>query len=187
MTLATLFSMIVDFAILLVFLRFLMQLASIDRFNPVVIATTKATLVIDLLSKTIPTVSKGRVNLAALVVIVVLYLMKIAGVAHLTGEGIYSPVHLLLLTFVSMIQSLITFCRYLIFASIILSWVVMLSQSRSPYIDVIQDLAEPLLAPFRKILPDTGMIDLSPIVAIFALLMADMIMADIAKLLLMGY
>ena len=37
----------------------------------------------------------------------------------------------------------------------------MFTQSRSPYIEVIQDLAEPLLAPFRRLLPNMGMIDLS--------------------------
>ncbi len=46
----------------------------------------------------------------------------------------------------------------------------MFTQSRSPYIEVIQDLAEPLLAPFRRLLPNMGMIDLSPILAFFGAL-----------------
>ncbi len=62
-----------------------------------------------------------------------------------------------------MISGFIRFCRYLIFASIILSWVVMFSQLRLPYIEVVQELAAHLLpAPFRRILPNMGMIDLSP-------------------------
>ena len=62
----------------------------------------------------------------------------------------------------------------------------MFTQSRSPYIEVIQELAEPLLAPFRRILPNMGMIDLSPIVAIFALLLAETIMKEVAIVLLTG-
>ncbi len=61
-----------------------------------------------------------------------------------------------ILTFVTMIQDLIRFCRYLIFATIILSWVVMFTQSRGPYIEVIQELAEPLLAPFQSFIAKHG-------------------------------
>jgi YggT family protein len=85
-----------------------------------------------------------------------------------------------------MIQDLIRFCRYLIFATIILSWVVMFTQSRSPYIEVIQELAEPLLAPFRRIMPNMGMIDLSPILAILALIIAEKVMDYAAIALLTG-
>ena len=93
-------------------------------------------------------------------------LLKIFGLMYLSGQ---MPIVRLFVitTFVTMIQDLIRFCRYLIFATIILSWVVMFTQSRSPYIEVIQELAEPLLAPFRRLLPNMGMIDLSPILAFF--------------------
>jgi len=83
------------------------------------------------------TVAKGRFNLAALVLLIILYLLKIFGVMYLSGSMPNSPIHLVILTFVTMIQDLIRFCRYLIFATIILSWVVMFTQSRSPYIEVI--------------------------------------------------
>ena len=78
------------------------------------------------------------------------------------------------------------FCRYLIFATIILSWVVMFTQSRSPYIEVVQELAEPLLAPFRRLLPNMGMIDLSPILAFLALYIIEIMMDEAAKVLLTG-
>lgn len=181
------FTIIINFALFLVFFRFLIQLAQIDHFNPVVVSLNKATMVIDLLSKAIPTVAQGRVNLACLVVLVILYLIKMVGISHLSPNPIYSAEHLMILTFVTMVQNLITFCRYLIFASIIVSWVMMLSESRSPFIDVIQDLAEPLIAPFRKISPDLGMIDLSPMLAIFALLIAETMMEAFAQLLLQGF
>ncbi|MCY3226658.1 YggT family protein, partial [Acinetobacter baumannii] len=77
-------------------------------------------------------------------------------------------------------------CRYLIFATIILSWVVMFTQSRSPYIEVIQDLAEPLLAPFRRLLLNMGMIDLSPILSFLSFYIAEILMNEVAKVLLTG-
>ena len=182
---ALIFGIIINVAILLVFFRFLMQLAGVNAYNPVVMSTVKATKIVDVFGRIFPTVAKGRVNLAALALLLVLYLLKIFGVMYLSGAMPNSPVHLLILTFVTMIQDLIRFCRYLIFATIILSW-VMFTQSRSPYIEVIQELAEPLLAPFRRILPNMGMIDLSPIVAFLALYIAEIIMNEVAIALLTG-
>lgn len=183
---ALIFGIIINVAILLVFFRFLMQLAAVSPYNPVVLSTAKATKIVDVFSRIFPTVGKGRVNTAALVLLIILYILKMFGLMHLSGASLSSPVHLLIITFVTMIQDLIRFCRYLIFATIILSWVVMFTQSRSPYIEVVQELAEPLLAPFRRILPNMGMIDLSPIIAILALLMIEMIMKEVAIVLLTG-
>lgn len=183
---AQIFGIIINVAILLVFFRFLMQLAAVSPYNPVVLATAKATKIVDIFSRIFPTLAKGRVNTAALVLVVILYLLKMFGLMYLSGVEVNSPFHLIIMTFVTMIQDLIRFCRYLIFASIILSWVVMFSQSRSPYIEVVQELAEPLLAPFRRILPNMGMIDLSPIFAILALLVAETIMKQVAMALLTG-
>ena len=183
---ALIFGIIINVAILLVFFRFLMQLAAVSPYNPVVLSTVKATKIVDVFSRIFPTVANGRVNLAALALVVLLYLLKIFGVMYLNDGMLNSPIHLVILTFVTMIQDLIRFCRYLIFATIILSWVVMFTQSRSPYIEVIQELAEPLLAPFRRILPNMGMIDLSPIVAFLALFVIEIIMNQVAIVLLTG-
>ncbi len=183
---ALIFGIIINVAILLVFFRFLMQLAAVSPYNPVVLSTVKATKIVDVFSRIFPTVANGRVNLAALALVVLLYLLKIFGVMYLNDGMLNSPIHLVILTFVTMIQDLIRFCRYLIFATIILSWVVMFTQSRSPYIEVIQELAEPLLAPFRRILPNMGMIDLSPIVAFLALFVVEIIMNQVAIVLLTG-
>jgi YggT family protein len=183
---ALIFGVLINVAILLVFFRFLMQLAAVSPYNPVVLSTVKATKIVDLFSRIFPTVGKGRVNLAAIALLLVLYLLKIFGLMYLSGQMPHSAVYLLITTFVTMIQDLIRFCKYLIFATIILSWVVMFTQSRSPYIEVIQELAEPLLAPFRRIMPNMGMIDLSPILAFLALYMAEILMNETAKVLLMG-
>ena len=184
---ALIFGIIINVAILLVFFRFLMQLAAVSPYNPVVLSTVKATKIVDVFGRIFPTLAKGRVNTAALALLVVLYLLKIFGMMYLSGGMPNGPVHLLILTFVTMMQDLIRFCRYLIFATIILSWVVMFTQSRSPYIEVVQELAEPLLAPFRRIMPNMGMIDLSPILAILALIVIEMIMNQVAIVLLTGF
>ncbi|MEB3767992.1 YggT family protein [Acinetobacter sp. MD2] len=184
---ALIFNILMNVAILLVFFRFLIQLAAVSPYNPVVLSTVKATKVVDMFSRIFPTLAKGRVNLAALVLLVVLCLFKNFGAMYLAGSPPNSAVFLLIYTFVDMIQDLIRICRYLIFATIILGWVVMFTQTRSPYIEVIQELAEPLLAPFRRLLPNMGMIDLSPILAFLALYIAQVLMNEVARVLLIGW
>lgn len=181
------FGIIINVAILLVFFRFLMQLAAINMYNPVVLSTYKATKMVDIFSRILPTLAKGRVNLAAIVLLVVLYLLKVFGLSYLSGVMPNGPIHFLLLTFVSMMSDLIRFCKYLVFAAIIMSWVVMFTQSRGPYVEVIQDLAEPILAPFRKLLPNMGMIDLSPMIAFLAFFICERLMEGVSKVLLAGF
>lgn len=189
-----LFPILINLAIMLLFLRFVMQLAGINLFNPVVQSTIKATKFIDVLNRTLPVIANGRVNLAVLLLLIVLYLVKVWGLSHLgmgleifdvryknLASGIDS---LLLGTLMAATDGLITFCRYLIFASIIMSWVTMFTQSRGPITEAIQDLAEPLFAPFRKIMPNMGMIDLSPLFAILALIILNIIMSHVSYKLL---
>lgn len=110
---ALIFGILINVAILLVFFRFLMQLAAVSPYNPVVLSTVKATKIVDIFGRIFPTVAKGRFNLAALVLLIILYLLKIFGVMYLSGSMPNSPVHLVILTFVTMIQDLIRFCRSL--------------------------------------------------------------------------
>ena len=178
-TAALFFDIIINVAILLVFFRFLMQLAGVSPYNPVVLSTTKATHIVDIFGRILPTVAKGRVNLAALVLVILLYFLKVFGFKYMNMQPTGTPVYFVVSTLLSMLQSLITILKYMLFGYIISSWIVMLTQSRSPYIEVLQELAEPMLAPFRKIMPNMGMIDLSPILAFFTLYIAEIMIKSI--------
>ena len=149
-------------------------------------STVKATKIVDVFGRILPTLGKGRVNLAALG----------------SDRGIISaqdfrpdvsvwcyakqPCASGDLDFCDHDSGFITFLSLSDFATIILSWVVMFTQSRGPYIEVIQDLAEPLLAPFRRLMPNMGMIDLSPTLAFLALYIAEILMNEVARILLVG-
>ncbi|HEX6749738.1 MAG TPA: YggT family protein [Longimicrobium sp.] len=56
----------------------------------------------------------------------------------------------------------------LIIARVIVSWVAS-PVSRNPVVQFIRAVTDSILEPIRSILPRTGMFDLSPMVAIFAL------------------
>lgn len=176
---ALIFDIVINVAILLVFFRFLMQLAGVNAYNPVVQSTAKATKIVDVFSRILPTVAGGRVSLAALVLVVLLYFLKVFGFKYLNAQPTGQAGYFIATTVLAMLQSLISILKYLLFGYIICSWIVMFSQSRSPYIEVIQELAEPMLAPFRKIMPNIGMMDLSPILAFGTLYIAEIMLRSI--------
>ena len=100
-------------------------------------------------------------------------MIDLSGNALLGGMTFDSPVLLMAMTVISLLKDGLTFFYWLIIASIVLSWVVVFTQSRSPYIGVVMQMAEPLLAPFRRIMPDLGPIDLSPLLAFLAIIICQ--------------
>jgi len=60
-----------------------------------------------------------------------------------------------------------TFLTIAIFARAIVSWFNM--DPRSPLIQILDAVTEPILDPIRRIMPRLGMIDLSPLIAILLL------------------
>ncbi|MCG8353316.1 MAG: YggT family protein [Chloroflexales bacterium] len=68
---------------------------------------------------------------------------------------------------VMFIQLLFQVLTMTILARVLLSWVDPTGNMRIS--QVLRDLTEPILAPIRSILPNIGMIDLSPLVALLLL------------------
>jgi YggT family protein len=87
--------------------------------------------------------------------------------AHKRGDTMQSIFEILLM--------LIGVARFMIFAHFIMSWLISFDvlNVRQPIVGQIwytlQRILEPLYAPIRRILPNFGGIDLSPIVALLAL------------------
>ena len=65
-----------------------------------------------------------------------------------------------------------------IFVRAILSWFQM--DPRSPLIQLLDTVTEPILDPIRRIMPRLGMIDLSPLVAILILNVVGRVLAQLA-------
>lgn len=72
-------------------------------------------------------------------------------------------------------QLLIQILYFAIFGRIILSWIDPGGGNRVS--QILFEVTEPILGPIRRIMPNTGMLDLSPMVAIFLLyLLRDLIL-----------
>lgn len=76
------------------------------------------------------------------------------------------------LSIANFIFTLTTIYSYMIIIYVLMSWVPGIQQSFIG--DLLSKLVEPFLSPFRRFIPPImGMIDISPIVALFALRMAS--------------
>jgi len=65
------------------------------------------------------------------------------------------------------LDTIFTIYQFMIFGYILMSWIPSLQQSA--FGEFLGKLVEPYLSIFRKIIPPIGMIDISPIIALFAL------------------
>jgi YggT family protein len=69
----------------------------------------------------------------------------------------------------SFLALLIDAYSLVVLSSVILSW-IRLSED-NPFVRFIQALTEPVLAPIRRVLPDLGGFDFSPMILLFGLRM----------------
>lgn len=177
------FDLVTTFAMLLVFIRFMLQFAGMDARDPMIRPAYQATQIVDVFGRIFPTVGQGRISIAAIVLMFLIRLIDISGKAALMHKGM-APIPLFFQGSLSLILDFLRMCRYLVIGSIIVSWIVVFTQSNHPIIGIIIRLAEPILAPFRRITPNLGMIDLSPMIAFFALYLIEIFVTGIAANLL---
>lgn len=157
--------------LLIVLLRFILQLVRADFYNPLSQFTVKATQpLLKPLRRFIPSIA--GLDTASLVLAVLVQLLLMVVTLSLMGFNPLSVIPQLLVWSLIGVTSL--FFKVFFFAlivSVILSWVA--PGSHNPGAQLVNQLCEPLLAPFRKLLPNLGGLDLSPIFAFIALNLVD--------------
>ena len=157
--------------LLIVLLRFILQLVRADFYNPLSQFTVKATQpLLKPLRRVIPSIA--GLDSASLVLAVLVQLLLMVVTLSLMGFNPVSVIPQLLVWSLIGVTSL--FLKVFFFAlivSVILSWVA--PGSYNPGAQLVNQLCEPLLAPFRKLLPNLGGLDLSPIFAFIALNLVD--------------
>ncbi|MFU2080471.1 YggT family protein [Avibacterium endocarditidis] len=161
-------------------LRAWFQYSRVDFYNPFSQTLVKFTQpVLAPLQKFLPTV-KG-LNTAALALCVALGVAKYP-LLDLLGSAQVAANPLLYL-YIGLLHTLRTMGEtviYVLFFQAILSW---FNRGQNPLQYTLYQLTQPLLNPIRRILPNTGMIDFSPMLLAFLLFYANRVMYDIAPIL----
>ncbi|WP_417703661.1 YggT family protein [Pseudomonas sp.] len=157
--------------LLIVLLRFILQLVRADFYNPLSQFIVKATQpLVTPLRRIIP--GFAGLDLASLVLAILVQLLLMVVTLTLMGYNVGGFILQLLVWSLIGVTSL--FLKVFFFAmiiSVILSWVA--PGSYNPGAQLVNQICEPLLAPFRKLLPNLGGLDISPIFAFIAINLAD--------------
>jgi YggT family protein len=158
--------------LLIVLMRFILQLVRANFYNPLCQFIVRATQpLLKPLRKIIP--GFGGLDIASLVLAIVLQFILIALTILLTYGVFANPVQMLIWSMIGITALFLKVFFFALIISVILSWVA--QGSHNPGVELVNQICEPVLAPIRRILPSMGGLDLSPIFAFLALKLLDML------------
>ena len=163
--------------ILALLLRLLLQLAKADFYNPISQFLVKATQpVLKPVRGLIPSI--GSIDTATIVVVLLLQIIATTLLVVIQGYPIPNPLSLLIWGALGTVGMVINIYFVGILVSIILSWVA--PGSYNPVILLLHQLTEPVMKPFRKILPAMGGLDLSPIFVFITINILQIVLKHLA-------
>ncbi len=158
--------------ILVVMLRFLLQWSSADFYNPISQFIVKITHPpIRFLRRFIP--SLGKIDTASLVFALILQISADFSILAIKGL-LVGPGALVIISLAQLISLLLNIFIFAVFARAILSWLDPGNYNAAS--SVLYSLTEPVLNICRRLIPDLGGIDLSPLVALLGLQLAKMML-----------
>lgn len=148
-------------AVGLFLLRLLLPLCRVDFYNPLCQFVVKATQpLIGPLRRVVPPL--GRFDIATVLLLIGAEVLAIVLLALINGVlPMVPPLAFLWWALIGIASLLVNLYFVLFIVMIVLSWVA--PYSRQPAALLVWQLTEPVMAPFRKILPPLGGLDLSPI------------------------
>ena len=151
--------------LLIVLLRFILQLVRANFYNPLCQFIVKATQpLLKPLRRVIP--SMFGLDMSSLVLALIIQMLLIAVILFLKGFMV-DWVLLIPWALIALFSLFLNIIFYAMIISVILSWVA--PGSHNPGAELVAQITEPVLAPFRRIIPNLGGLDISPIFAFIAI------------------
>jgi len=167
--------------LLAILLRFLLQIARADFYNPIcqmIVKITNPTL--RPLRRIVP--GLGGLDISALVLGLLVQMVGISLILMLHGFGLPNILLLLGWSITGMLALVLNIYFFALIVVIILSWVA--PQTRHPAAVLIFQLVEPIMLPMRRIIPSLGGLDLSPIFIFIAInLIKILVIGNLATML----
>lgn len=158
-------------------LRFIFQLVRADFYNPISQAIVKATNPLLMpLRKVIPGVF--GFDIASLVLAILFNALIIVILGLINGLQLFNPLILLSWSIIGILSLTTHILFWGMLIMIIVSWVA--PHSGNPAFLLLRQIIDPITAPFRRILPDMGGIDLSPILAFLSIKVVQIVLAAAA-------
>ena len=168
--------------LVIVILRFLLQIVRADFYNPVSQAIVKITMpLLKPLRKIIPSIL--GIDTASVVLIILVQLLTTIILCVIMGamELILNPLPLLLWGLIGALTIVSSIFFWCMIISIIGSFIAPFSGH--PLLTLANQIINPLTAPIRKLIPPLGgVLDISPIIILLGLQIVNMLIARLALL-----
>jgi len=151
--------------LLLLLLRFWLPLLRADFRNPVAQGILKFTspLVVPL-RRILPSI--GRLDTATILIAFVVQFLVVVVLLAITNR-MAGPLPIVIVSVIELAVLSLNLFFFVILIRVILSWVA--PGNYNPVTALIATLSEPILRPFRRLIPSVGGLDISPIFAIVLL------------------
>ena len=156
---------LIDLYVTALLLRLLLQWVRADFYNPVCQFLVQITNpVVVPIRRVIPPIR--RLDTATVVLILALEASSVWIASRLADRPVELAA-LLMLAITKLIATVLLTYFFLIIAAVILSWVG--ARMQHPVVPVVYQLTEPVLRPFRRVIPPIAGIDLSPLFALIGI------------------
>lgn len=162
------FLIVVAFAQWVIFIRFMLQMSQMSPKHPIIKSAYTLSSIVDIFAQIFPNLAKGRISVAALVLLWILNLLKYAGIGYLRDYD-FDNFQLFFIGTTSGILLFLSMLRWSIIAGILISLIASLTGKMHPLFEVLMRVADPIIEPFRRFVPPLGMLDLAPLAAILLL------------------
>ena len=154
--------------LLMIVLRGVLHLSRVNFYNPLSQLVVRLTNpMLSLLRPVLP--ARGRIDWAAVILAIGIQTLILVAIAWVAGDrwALPDPITLLIWGLIGVLGLLINLYFFTLIAMIVVSWIA--PGSRHPAIELIWQVSEPVMAPFRALLPNMGGIDFSPILVFISI------------------
>ncbi|MGL5147569.1 MAG: YggT family protein [Plesiomonas shigelloides] len=162
-----------DLYLMVVILRIWLQLVRADFYNPFSQFIVKATHpILAPMRRVLPPM--GKLDTAGVVLALLVVICKMLVLSLITGSSVNFGI-ILAFSVVAVLKNAGVLFFWMLLIRAILSW---FNQGYNPFIMVMTQLTEPVLAPVRRVIPPMGGLDLSVLVVFIALNFINMLLAQ---------
>lgn len=176
------FSLIIDTVgtlyLMIILLRFILQYSRADFYNPISQFVSKATnpLLIPL-RKVIP--GYGGLDIASIVLALLFQMLVLFLKALVAGFLFSNPINLFLMSLLLVLGAILKIYFWSLLIMIIASWIA--PGSGHPALVLLGQICEPVMRPFRRLLPAMGGLDLSPILLFMVLQVLAVVLSHLGQ------
>jgi len=182
------FTLIVDtlssLYLLIILMRFVLQIARADFYNPISQFVFKATNpILAPVRRIIP--GLGGIDIASLVLAILFQSVVLTLKVTVLSQTFPNPISVMLLSTVMVLSLLLKIYFWSLLIMIIAGWIA--PGSGHPILVLINQITEPLMKPFRNIMPPMGGLDLSPILVFLVLQILEKVVSHLGVQVTMGF